>query len=251
MHACSLRATSTQCVRSRAHALRHFVQPQQHPAVKNARCPGLQEYRRAAFVLLGVRGPKALFLRNYALYLAGEKRKEWVMMRAPCPMAVPSCIPHLPHAKGAGGKQASAGVRAPRAPVPRTQHKCNTQRRVPVRREERAELGGTGASPPLPGRTALELGSGPAPTAMNQVLLGGAHTELTGWLGLWTGALTAAPGAAHACADACLADPQACIAMRCLHQELDTIEAELQASVDAGSADAFCTYLLGVVLLDK
>ena len=36
----------------------------------------LQEYRRAAFVLQSVEGPKALFLRCYALYLAGEKRKE-------------------------------------------------------------------------------------------------------------------------------------------------------------------------------
>lgn len=35
-----------------------------------------QEYRRAAFVLSGVGGPKALFLRCYALYLAGEKRRE-------------------------------------------------------------------------------------------------------------------------------------------------------------------------------
>lgn len=34
-------------------------------------------------------------------------------------------------------------------------------------------------------------------------------------------------------------------------QELDSIEAELQGAVAAGSADPFCLYLLGVVLLDK
>lgn len=36
----------------------------------------LKEYRRAAFVLYDVPGPKAQFLRWYATYLAGEKRRE-------------------------------------------------------------------------------------------------------------------------------------------------------------------------------
>eukprot|EP01112_Ceratiomyxa_fruticulosa_P015789 TRINITY_DN4698_c0_g1_i2.p1 TRINITY_DN4698_c0_g1~~TRINITY_DN4698_c0_g1_i2.p1 ORF type:complete len:580 (+),score=95.14 TRINITY_DN4698_c0_g1_i2:51-1742(+) len=36
----------------------------------------LKEYRRAAHVLIASNKPKNVFLRNYALYLAGEKRKE-------------------------------------------------------------------------------------------------------------------------------------------------------------------------------
>ena len=36
----------------------------------------LQEYRRVAHVLRASPGQKAKFLRCYALYLAGEKRKE-------------------------------------------------------------------------------------------------------------------------------------------------------------------------------
>jgi anaphase-promoting complex subunit 8 len=36
----------------------------------------LQEYQRAAHVLTGLETPVAVFLRCYALYLAGEKRKE-------------------------------------------------------------------------------------------------------------------------------------------------------------------------------
>jgi hypothetical protein len=36
----------------------------------------LQEYLRAAHVLAGIDTPVAVFLRCYALYLAGEKRKE-------------------------------------------------------------------------------------------------------------------------------------------------------------------------------
>ena len=35
-----------------------------------------QEYRRAAHILRGSQNSKAVFLRCYALYLAGEKRKE-------------------------------------------------------------------------------------------------------------------------------------------------------------------------------
>ena len=35
-----------------------------------------QEYRRAAHILRGTQNSKAVFLRCYALYLAGEKRKE-------------------------------------------------------------------------------------------------------------------------------------------------------------------------------
>jgi anaphase-promoting complex subunit 8 len=35
-----------------------------------------QEYQRAAHVLAGIDTPVAVFLRCYALYLAGEKRKE-------------------------------------------------------------------------------------------------------------------------------------------------------------------------------
>jgi hypothetical protein len=38
----------------------------------------LQEYRRVAHVLRGSSGNKANFLRCYSLYLAGEKRKEYV-----------------------------------------------------------------------------------------------------------------------------------------------------------------------------
>jgi hypothetical protein len=34
-------------------------------------------------------------------------------------------------------------------------------------------------------------------------------------------------------------------------QELDSLEAELSACVASGEGDAFCAYLLGVVLLDK
>jgi hypothetical protein len=37
-----------------------------------------QEYQRAAQVLAGVPGSKALFLRCYCRYLAGERTKEWV-----------------------------------------------------------------------------------------------------------------------------------------------------------------------------
>lgn len=36
----------------------------------------LQEYTRAAHVLSGLESPVALFLRCYALFLAGEKQKE-------------------------------------------------------------------------------------------------------------------------------------------------------------------------------
>ena len=36
----------------------------------------LQEYRSAAHALREARGPKPVFLRCYANYLAGEKRKE-------------------------------------------------------------------------------------------------------------------------------------------------------------------------------
>lgn len=36
----------------------------------------LQEYRSAAYALRGASSPKAVFLRCYATYLAGEKRKE-------------------------------------------------------------------------------------------------------------------------------------------------------------------------------
>ncbi len=39
-------------------------------------CFNLQEYRRAAHALRDIDGNQALFLRCYALYLAGEKRKE-------------------------------------------------------------------------------------------------------------------------------------------------------------------------------
>lgn len=34
-------------------------------------------------------------------------------------------------------------------------------------------------------------------------------------------------------------------------QELDALEAELRGAYNAGGADAFCVYLLGLVLLDK
>ena len=37
-----------------------------------------QEYWRAAHALQDVPGVKALFLRCYSLYLAGERAKEWV-----------------------------------------------------------------------------------------------------------------------------------------------------------------------------
>ncbi|EIE22594.1 TPR-like protein [Coccomyxa subellipsoidea C-169] len=36
----------------------------------------MKEYRRAAHVLKGASGPRAVFLRGYSTYLAGEKRKE-------------------------------------------------------------------------------------------------------------------------------------------------------------------------------
>lgn len=39
-------------------------------------CAVLQEYTRAAHVLSGLESPVALFLRCYALFLAGEKQKE-------------------------------------------------------------------------------------------------------------------------------------------------------------------------------
>lgn len=35
-----------------------------------------QEYRSAAHALAGAQDPVSLFLRGYATYLAGEKRKE-------------------------------------------------------------------------------------------------------------------------------------------------------------------------------
>ena len=38
----------------------------------------LQEYKRAAHVLQQEAGSKPFFLRMYSLYLAGEKRREWV-----------------------------------------------------------------------------------------------------------------------------------------------------------------------------
>ncbi|CAI5512534.1 unnamed protein product [Closterium sp. Naga37s-1] len=40
----------------------------------------VREFRRAAHVLEGVQGRRALFLRCYALYLAGEKRKEEIIL---------------------------------------------------------------------------------------------------------------------------------------------------------------------------
>ncbi|CAI5469030.1 unnamed protein product [Closterium sp. Yama58-4] len=40
----------------------------------------VREFRRAAHVLEGVAGRRALFLRCYALYLAGEKRKEEIIL---------------------------------------------------------------------------------------------------------------------------------------------------------------------------
>ncbi|CAI7812335.1 unnamed protein product [Closterium sp. NIES-54] len=40
----------------------------------------VREFRRAAHVLEGVGGRRALFLRCYALYLAGEKRKEEIIL---------------------------------------------------------------------------------------------------------------------------------------------------------------------------
>ena len=36
----------------------------------------MKEYRRAASFLQSLQGAKARFLRNYSLYLAGERRKE-------------------------------------------------------------------------------------------------------------------------------------------------------------------------------
>lgn len=46
-------------------------------------CALVQEYRRAAQVLSGLPGPKALFLRCWCLYLAGEKRRECVPAARP------------------------------------------------------------------------------------------------------------------------------------------------------------------------
>jgi anaphase-promoting complex subunit 8 len=37
---------------------------------------GSQEYRSAAYALREAKDPLSLFLRGYATYLAGEKRKE-------------------------------------------------------------------------------------------------------------------------------------------------------------------------------
>ncbi|KAL4178637.1 hypothetical protein AMTRI_Chr13g116080 [Amborella trichopoda] len=45
-----------------------------------------REYRRAAHVLRGHKGKKAIFLRGYALYLAGEKRKEEEMIELAGPL---------------------------------------------------------------------------------------------------------------------------------------------------------------------
>lgn len=43
----------------------------------------LQEYRRAAHVLADAQGGKSLFLRCYAMYLAGEKRKQCATTKFP------------------------------------------------------------------------------------------------------------------------------------------------------------------------
>ncbi len=45
-----------------------------------------QEYRRAAHVLKGLGGAKTLFLRSYATYLAGEKRKDEERLEAAGPL---------------------------------------------------------------------------------------------------------------------------------------------------------------------
>ena len=59
--------------------------------------PFLQEYRRVAHVLRSSSGNKARFLRCYALYLAGEKRKEYACCAAV--MAVASVF-HMHYATG-------------------------------------------------------------------------------------------------------------------------------------------------------
>lgn len=46
----------------------------------------VQEYRRAAHVLKGLGGAKTLFLRSYATYLAGEKRKDEERLEAAGPL---------------------------------------------------------------------------------------------------------------------------------------------------------------------
>ena len=45
-----------------------------------------QEYRRAAHVLRGAAGARALFLRGYARYLAGERRREEERVEAAGPL---------------------------------------------------------------------------------------------------------------------------------------------------------------------
>ena len=45
-----------------------------------------QEYRRAAHTLKGLGGPKTLFLRSYATYLAGEKRRDEERLEAAGPL---------------------------------------------------------------------------------------------------------------------------------------------------------------------
>lgn len=75
--ACHHRAacTSAACASARASCRR---QPPLRPPNRLGPCPprALQEYRSAAHMLAGAEEPLPLFLRCYATYLAGEKRKE-------------------------------------------------------------------------------------------------------------------------------------------------------------------------------
>lgn len=55
-------------------------------AVLESLCRAPQEYRRAAHVLRGAAGARALFLRGYARYLAGERRREEERVEAAGPL---------------------------------------------------------------------------------------------------------------------------------------------------------------------
>lgn len=62
-----------------------------------------QEYRRAAHALRGAAGPRAMFLRGYTRYLAGERRREEERVEAAGPL---------------GKADAANAVRAPARPLP-------------------------------------------------------------------------------------------------------------------------------------
>ncbi|KAF6260843.1 POT family-domain-containing protein [Scenedesmus sp. NREL 46B-D3] len=73
----------------------------------------LKEYQRAAHVLAGLDSPVAVFLRCYALYLAGERRKEEERIEASGPLgSAVTANPHLDQVAAELEAAAAAGLLA-------------------------------------------------------------------------------------------------------------------------------------------